>query len=98
MWFAIEMLDQMLGEGLLPGTLNVVYAATGIWKTHLGRHPYGEAGVHGSQFRVYGSAPCLGFVGVMGFVALIGGRRVGPPVSGLWSPVSSLSAMAKETV
>jgi RecA/RadA recombinase len=29
-------LDQMLGGGLLPGTLTVVYGATGIGKTHLG--------------------------------------------------------------
>ena len=29
-------LDAMLGGGLLPGTLTVVYGATGIGKTHLG--------------------------------------------------------------
>ncbi len=29
-------LDEMLGGGLLPGTLTVVYGATGIGKTHLG--------------------------------------------------------------
>ena len=29
-------LDDMLGGGLLPGTLTVVYGATGIGKTHLG--------------------------------------------------------------
>jgi len=29
-------LDEMLGGGLLPGTLAVVYGATGIGKTHLG--------------------------------------------------------------
>jgi KaiC/GvpD/RAD55 family RecA-like ATPase len=29
-------LDEMLGGGLLPGTLGVVYGATGIGKTHLG--------------------------------------------------------------
>jgi len=32
----IEKLDAMLGGGLLPGTLAVVYGATGIGKTHLG--------------------------------------------------------------
>jgi RecA/RadA recombinase len=32
----IDRLDQMLGGGLLPGTLTVVYGATGIGKTHLG--------------------------------------------------------------
>jgi len=31
-------LDEMLGGGLLPGTLCVVYGATGIGKTHLGLH------------------------------------------------------------
>ena len=34
--FGIEKLDQMLGGGLLPGTLTVVYGATGIGKTQLG--------------------------------------------------------------
>ena len=34
--FGIGKLDQMLGGGLLPGTLTVVYGATGIGKTHLG--------------------------------------------------------------
>ncbi|MGH7382406.1 MAG: RAD55 family ATPase [Candidatus Methylomirabilales bacterium] len=34
--FGIETLDQMLGGGLLPGTLTVVYGATGVGKTHLG--------------------------------------------------------------
>ncbi|MFQ5988792.1 MAG: ATPase domain-containing protein [Candidatus Methylomirabilales bacterium] len=34
--FGIEKLDHMLGGGLLPGTLTVVYGATGIGKTHLG--------------------------------------------------------------
>ncbi len=34
--FGIERLDEMLGGGLLPGTLTVVYGATGIGKTHLG--------------------------------------------------------------
>ncbi|HXJ84395.1 MAG TPA: ATPase domain-containing protein [Candidatus Methylomirabilis sp.] len=32
----LDHLDQMLGGGLLPGTLTVVYGATGIGKTHLG--------------------------------------------------------------
>ena len=32
----ITALDGMLGGGLLPGTLTVVYGATGIGKTHLG--------------------------------------------------------------
>jgi KaiC/GvpD/RAD55 family RecA-like ATPase len=31
-----ERLDAMLGGGLVPGTLTVVYGATGIGKTHLG--------------------------------------------------------------
>lgn len=34
--FGIEKVDQMLGGGLLPGTLTVVYGATGVGKTHLG--------------------------------------------------------------
>src|SRR6266436_5822020 len=34
----IDRLDEMLGGGLLPGTLCVVYGATGIGKTHLGLH------------------------------------------------------------
>ena len=32
----LAKLDEMLGGGLLPGTLAVVYGATGIGKTHLG--------------------------------------------------------------
>src|SRR5262249_49387226 len=32
----LARLDAMLGGGLLPGTLTVVYGATGIGKTHLG--------------------------------------------------------------
>ncbi|HEV8440888.1 MAG TPA: ATPase domain-containing protein [Methylomirabilota bacterium] len=32
----LSRLDHMLGGGLLPGTLTVVYGATGIGKTHLG--------------------------------------------------------------
>jgi len=32
----VAKLDAMLGGGLLPGTLTVVYGATGIGKTHLG--------------------------------------------------------------
>jgi len=39
----LERLDQMLGGGLLPGTLTVVYGATGIGKTHLGLG-FAEAG------------------------------------------------------
>jgi RecA/RadA recombinase len=34
--FGIKKLDEMLGGGLLPGTLTVVYGATGVGKTHLG--------------------------------------------------------------
>jgi KaiC/GvpD/RAD55 family RecA-like ATPase len=34
----IQKLDDMLGGGLLPGTLCVAYGATGIGKTHLGVH------------------------------------------------------------
>ena len=48
----IDKLDGMLGGGLLPGTLTVVYGATGIGKTHLGltylshgRQAEGRAGV-----------------------------------------------------
>ena len=48
----IDKLDGMLGGGLLPGTLTVVYGATGIGKTHLGltylshgRRADGRAGV-----------------------------------------------------
>jgi KaiC/GvpD/RAD55 family RecA-like ATPase len=37
-------LDEMLGGGLLPGTLTVVYGATGIGKTHLGL-AFGHHGV-----------------------------------------------------
>ena len=40
----ISKLDEMLGGGLLPGTLCVVYGATGIGKTHLGLH-FAHAGV-----------------------------------------------------
>jgi RecA/RadA recombinase len=32
----VAQLDAMLGGGLLPGTLTVIYGATGIGKTHLG--------------------------------------------------------------
>jgi len=39
----IAKLDEMLGGGLLPGTLCVVYGATGIGKTHLGLH-FAQAG------------------------------------------------------
>jgi RecA/RadA recombinase len=48
----LTRLDEMLGGGLLPGTLAVVYGATGIGKTHLGltfadhgRHADGARGV-----------------------------------------------------
>ncbi len=48
----IAELDQLLGGGLLPGTLTVVMGATGIGKTQLGlafanqgRHQEGEAGI-----------------------------------------------------
>jgi RecA/RadA recombinase len=48
----ITRLDEMLGGGLLPGTLAVVYGATGIGKTHLGltfarhgREADGEPGI-----------------------------------------------------
>ena len=40
----IGKLDEMLGGGLWPGTLCVVYGATGIGKTHLGLH-FAHAGV-----------------------------------------------------
>jgi KaiC/GvpD/RAD55 family RecA-like ATPase len=50
----LDRLDQMLGGGLLPGTLTVVYGATGIGKTHLGlafaHHGRGEGGVPGVLF------------------------------------------------
>lgn len=48
----IDTLDEMLGGGLLPGTLTVVAGATGIGKTqlgiqwsHHGRHQEGESGI-----------------------------------------------------
>src|SRR5688572_6779116 len=48
----IAELDQMLGGGLLPGTLTVVLGATGIGKTqlglqfaHQGKSQEGEAGI-----------------------------------------------------
>ena len=34
--YGTPRLDDMLGGGLLPGTLTVIYGATGIGKTHLG--------------------------------------------------------------
>src|SRR3984893_18913227 len=40
----IDERDEMLGGGLLPGTLCVVYGATGIGKTHLGL-TFAHAGV-----------------------------------------------------
>ena len=50
----LERLDQMLGGGLLPGTLTVVYGATGIGKTHLGvgfaHHGRGADGAPGLLF------------------------------------------------
>jgi RecA/RadA recombinase len=50
----LERLDQMLGGGLLPGTLTVVYGATGIGKTHLGvgfaHHGRGADGAPGVLF------------------------------------------------
>jgi KaiC/GvpD/RAD55 family RecA-like ATPase len=39
----IDRLDEMLGGGLIPGTLTVVLGATGIGKTHLGVH-YAQTG------------------------------------------------------
>jgi KaiC/GvpD/RAD55 family RecA-like ATPase len=49
-----DKLDQMLGGGLLPGTLTVVYGATGIGKTHLGlgfaHHGRREDGTPGLLF------------------------------------------------
>jgi KaiC/GvpD/RAD55 family RecA-like ATPase len=50
----LERLDAMLGGGLLPGTLTVVYGATGIGKTHLGL----GFGAHG---RVADGAPGIVF-------------------------------------
>ena len=48
----LSQLDEMLGGGLLPGTLTVVVGATGIGKTQLGLHfahagrvQEGEAGI-----------------------------------------------------
>jgi KaiC/GvpD/RAD55 family RecA-like ATPase len=41
----VGRLDEMLGGGLLPGTLAVVYGATGIGKTHLGL----TFGAHGRE-------------------------------------------------
>jgi RecA/RadA recombinase len=47
----LDKLDDMLGGGLLPGTLAVVYGATGIGKTHLGltfaNHGVTEDGARG---------------------------------------------------
>ena len=42
--FGIPRLDEMLGGGLLPGTLTVVAGATGIGKTQLGLH-FAQAGL-----------------------------------------------------
>ena len=44
----------MLGGGLLPGTLCVVYGATGIGKTHLGLH-FAHAGETGDGRRASSS-------------------------------------------
>src|SRR6185369_1679991 len=50
----VPQLDAMLGGGLLPGTLAVVYGATGIGKTHLGLtfadHGRVADGAHGLVF------------------------------------------------
>ena len=46
----IEALDEMLGGGLLPGTLTVVAGATGIGKTQLGIH-YAHAGATDESHR-----------------------------------------------
>ena len=49
----------MLGGGLLPGTLTVVYGATGIGKTHLGvgfaHHGRGADGAPGLLFDMNGN-------------------------------------------
>ena len=44
----VAALDAMLGGGLLPGTLTVVYGATGIGKTHLGL-TFARAGVSAGE-------------------------------------------------
>ena len=46
----IEALDELLGGGLLPGTLTVVAGATGIGKTQLGVH-FAHAGIHDESRR-----------------------------------------------
>ncbi len=46
----IAKLDQLLGGGLLPGTLTVLVGATGIGKTQLGIH-YANAGQHDESRR-----------------------------------------------
>jgi KaiC/GvpD/RAD55 family RecA-like ATPase len=50
----ISKLDEMLGGGLVPGTLCVVYGATGIGKTHLGLH-FAHAGVGAEGLRAFSS-------------------------------------------
>lgn len=55
---SIPKLDAMLGGGLLPGTLAVVYGATGIGKTHLGltfaHHGRNQEGASGLVFDMNG--------------------------------------------
>jgi RecA/RadA recombinase len=54
----LPTLDTMLGGGLLPGTLAVVYGATGIGKTHLGltfaNHGQAAEGARGLVFDMNG--------------------------------------------
>ncbi|MFQ5829885.1 MAG: RAD55 family ATPase [Candidatus Methylomirabilia bacterium] len=58
----IPRLDEMLGGGLLPGTLAVVYGATGIGKTHLGltlaRHGAAAEGAPGLIFDMNARGDC----------------------------------------
>src|SRR5262245_27996395 len=46
----IPALDQLLGGGLLPGTLTVVAGATGIGKTQLGLH-FSQTGIEQEGLR-----------------------------------------------
>ena len=48
--FGIEAIDQLLGGGLLPGTLTVVAGATGVGKTQLGVR-WADAGLPAEQRR-----------------------------------------------